>query len=179
MRKTNQPLRINNTRAPGRNDFFPGVLAAMMVLTASQFVSAQKTATAKESAPDVPDAITVPAGLQPVLFVHAVGSQIYTCKAGADGKFAWTLKAPDADLKDRNDKVIGKHSAGPAWKLNDGSEVTGKMAAQVASLDEDSIPWLLVNVVSHSGKGALSDVTTIQRVRTHGGMPPGEGCDES
>ncbi len=47
------------------------------------------------------------------------------------------------------------------------------------SLDADSIPWLLVTVVSHAGKGLLTDVTTIQRVHTHGGKPPADGCDES
>jgi len=176
---TNRPLRIDNMREPGRNVSFLA-LAAATALSASQFVSAQKSAPGKETAPDVPDAIAVPAGVQPVLFVHAAGSQIYTCKAGADGKFAWALKAPEADLKDRNDKVVGRHSAGPAWKLNDGSELTGKMAAQVSSLDEDSIPWLLVNVVSNSGKGQLAKVTTIQRVHTHGGKPaPTDVCDEA
>ena len=49
----------------------------------------QKESAAKESAPDVPDAITVPAGLEPVLFVHASGSQVYTCQADADSKYAW------------------------------------------------------------------------------------------
>jgi hypothetical protein len=140
---------------------------------------AQKDAPAQESAPDVPDAIAVPAGLQPVLSVHAKGSQIYTCQAGADGKFAWTLKGPDAELTDRKDKVIGQHSAGPTWKLKDGSEVTGKAVAHVDSLDTDSIPWLLVNVVTNSGKGQLAKVTTIQRVHTHGGKPGNDACDES
>jgi hypothetical protein len=61
--------------------------------------------------------------------------------------------------------------------LKDGSEVTGKAAAKVDSLDGESIPWLLVNVVGHSGKGLLSSVTSIQRVHTHGGMPSGDVCD--
>jgi uncharacterized protein DUF3455 len=142
--------------------------------------NAQKDAPAKESAPDVPDAIAVPAGLEPVLFVRAKGSQTYTCQAGADGKFSWTLKAPEADLTDRKDKVIGQHSAGPTWKLKDGSEVTGKTVGHVDSLDPDSIPWLLVNVESHAGKsGLLTNVTTIQRVHTHGGKPGNDVCDES
>jgi hypothetical protein len=136
-----------------------------------------QSATQKEPAPDVPDAIQAPAGLEVAVYTHASGSQIYTCQAGTEGKFAWTLKAPDAELRDRNDKVIGQHSAGPSWKLKDGSEVTGKAAAHVDSLDSDSIPWLLVNVVSHAGSGLLSNVTTIQRVRTHGGKAPAEGCD--
>lgn len=141
--------------------------------------ASQKAQPAKESAPDVPDSIQAPAGEEVVLMAHASGSQIYTCQAAPDGKFNWTLKAPEAELRDRNDKVIGQHGAGPSWKLKDGSEVTGKAAAKVDSLDSDSIPWLLVKVVSHSGNGALSNVTTIQRVRTRGGQPPTEGCDAS
>ena len=125
--------------------------AGFFILTFAALVaSAQKESPAQESAPDVPDAITAPAGLEPVLFVHAKGSQIYTCQAGADGKFSWTLKGPDAELKDRKDKVIGQHSAGPTWKLKDGSEVTGKVVAKVDSLDPDSVPWLLLNVVTNS-----------------------------
>jgi hypothetical protein len=154
------------------------VVGLIVLILASSLASAQaKASPQKEPAPDVPDAIQAPAGLEVAVYAHATGSQIYTCQAAADGKFGWTLKAPDAELRDRQDKVIGQHSAGPSWKLKDSSEVTGKAAAHVDSLDADSIPWLLVNVVSHTGKGALSDVTTIQRVHTHGGKAPVEGCD--
>jgi Protein of unknown function (DUF3455) len=149
-----------------------GMLAVLPAL-------AQDSLPQKDIAPDVPDAIAVPAGLEVVLFAKGKGSQIYSCQAGADGKFAWTLKGPDAELRDRKDKVIGEHSAGPTWKLKDGSEVTGTAAAHVDSLDPDSIPWLLVNVVSNSGKGMLAKVTVIQRVHTHGGKPGGDACDES
>jgi hypothetical protein len=150
-----------------------------IVIVGCQLAPAQKDTPTKESAPDVPDAIAVPAGLEPVLFVHAKGSQTYSCQVGADSKFSWTLKGPDAELTDRKDKVIGHHSAGPTWKLKDGSEVTGKAVGHVDSLDADSIPWLLVNVESHSGKaGLLTNVTTIQRVHTHGGKPGNDACDE-
>jgi len=153
---------------------------ASFLLLAGALVSAQKSDTPmQESSPDVPDAIAVPAGVEPVLFVRAKGSQVYTCQAGIDGKFAWTLKGPDAELKDRKDKVIGQHSVGPTWKLKDGSEVTGKAIAHVDSLDSDSIPWLLVDVVNNAKKGALANVTKIQRVHTHGGMPGNDPCDES
>src|SRR6201998_653151 len=141
--------------------------------------SPQNNPQQKEVAPDVPDAIQVPGGEEVVLFVHASGSQIYTCKAAAGDRFSWTLKGPEVERRDRNDKVIGQHSAGPTWKLKDGSEVTGKAAAQVDSLDSDSIPWLLVNVTTNAGKGQLANVRAIQRVHTHGGKAPGYGCDES
>src|SRR5690349_6342492 len=104
--------------------------SAIFIIIGSGLARAQKEAPVKESAPDVPDAITVPSGLEPVLFVHASGVQVYTCQAGTDGKFDWTLKGPEAELKDRKDKVIGQHTAGPTWKLKDGSEVTGKAVAQ-------------------------------------------------
>jgi hypothetical protein len=133
----------------------------------------------KESQPDVPAAIQAPPGEQVVLLAHASGSQIYTCQAGADTKFAWTLKAPDAELKDEQGKVIGSHFTGPTWKLTDGSEVTGKAAAHVDSPDAGSIPWLLVKAIGHSGAGLLANVTTIQRIHTQGGKPPADGCDAS
>jgi hypothetical protein len=155
----------------------PKILLSAALLVSA--LAAAQNAPQKETAPDVPDAIQVPAGQEVVLFVHAKGSQIYTCQAAPDGKFTWTLKAPEADLLDRNDKVIGQHSAGPTWKLKDGSEVTGKAAAHVDSLDDNSIPWLLVNVVTNAKKGQLANVTTIQRVHTHGGKPGNDPCDES
>jgi hypothetical protein len=165
-------------RKPGKYlaGVLPIILFLLVAIVEPSWLNAQSAAP-NEPAPDVPDAIQVPAGQQVVLYTHATGSQIYTCQAAAGGQFNWTLKGPDAELQDRKDKMIGHHFAGPTWKLTDGSEVTGKAAAHVDSLDPGSIPWLLVNVVSHAGSGQLSNVTTIQRVRTHGGQPPAQGCD--
>jgi Protein of unknown function (DUF3455) len=132
------------------------------------------------SRPDVPDQIKAPAGEEVVLQAHASGSQIYVCQPGKDGKFAWALKAPEAELHDQQGAVIGRHYAGPTWKDNDGSEVTGKAVARVDSPDSDSIPWLLVTATGHSGDGVLSRVTSIQRIHTKGGLPPpGGDCSTS
>jgi Protein of unknown function (DUF3455) len=147
------------------------LIASFLVLPAAR---AQKTPP-----PNVPDAIRARAGEEVALLVHASGSQIYACRAGADGKFAWSLKGPDAELKDQNGAVIGRHFAGPTWKLTDGSEVTGKAVAHADSDDPNSVPWLLVDAVGHSGNGLLTRVSTIQRVNTHGGKAPATGCDES
>ncbi len=122
--------------------------------------------------PDVPDKIKAPAGEEILLQLHASGSQIYVCQPGADGKLAWTLKAPEAELYDQQGAIVGRHYAGPTWKDKDGSEVTGKAIARVDSPDADSIPWLLVTANGHSGEGALSRVTSIQRIHTKGGVPP-------
>lgn len=124
------------------------------------------------SRPDVPDKIKAPASEEIVLQAHATGSQIYVCQPGTDGKLAWALKAPDAELHDQQGAIIGRHYAGPTWKDNDGSEVTGKAVAKVDSPDSGSIPWLLVNATGHSGEGILSRVASIQRIHTKGGLPP-------
>jgi Protein of unknown function (DUF3455) len=49
----------------------------------------------------------------------------------------------------------------------------------VPSPDADSIPWLLVNVVSHEGSGVLSRASSIQRLNTKGGKAPASGCDSA
>ncbi len=128
------------------------------------------------AAQEVPKQIQPPAAEQLLLRVHAKGDQVYTCKA--DGaQFTWTLKAPDAQLFDKDGKPFGKHFAGPSWEATDGSRVTGKAVANAPSPDADSIPWLLVNIVSHEGSGVLSRATSIQRLNTKGGKAPASGCD--
>jgi hypothetical protein len=130
-------------------------------------------ANAQEMPPsDVPVKIEAPSTEKVLLAAHASGVQIYTCKQGTNGSYVWSLKAPEAELRDSSGKTIGRHYAGPTWKHNDGSEVTGKAIAQVDSPDANSIPWLLVTASGHSGPGTFSRVTTIQRIHTKGGKPP-------
>jgi len=133
----------------------------------------------QQSKPVVPEKLAVPASENLVLQAHASGSQIYVCQAGADQKFAWTLKAPEADLSDSKGAVIGKHYAGPTWKHNDGSEAVGKVVAKQDAPDANAIPWLLLTAASHAGNGTLAGVTSIQRIHTKGGQPPTSGCDDA
>jgi hypothetical protein len=128
------------------------------------------------AAQQVPAPLQPPAGEQLLLQVHAKGDQIYTC-TGEGGTFTWTLKAPEAQLFDKDGKEFGKHFAGPSWEAKDGSRVTGKAVANAPSPDADAIPWLLVNIVSHEGSGVLARATTIQRLNTKGGKAPTAGCD--
>jgi hypothetical protein len=123
-------------------------------------------------APEVPDAIRAPANERVVLAAHATGSQIYVCTKGSDGKPQWTLKAPEAELRDAHGAPVIHHFAGPTWKHRDGSAVTGMAAAKAASPDPGSIPWLLVKVTEHRGSGVLASVSHVQRINTVGGQPP-------
>jgi hypothetical protein len=109
------------------------------------------------------------------LKLHAVGLQLYECKPGADGKLVWTFTAPQATLT-ADGKVVGHHGAGPSWELDDGSAITGKAIANVPGTNANDIPWLKLEVASHTGSGKLSDVTTVQRINTIGGILK-DSCD--
>ncbi len=124
--------------------------------------------------PPLPAAIAA-SGETPVLTVHAVGMQLYECKAGADGKLAWTFTAPQATLT-VDGKVVGHHGAGPSWTLDDGSSIVGKAVGDAPGAKANDVPWLKLDVVSHTGNGKLSDVTTVQRINTIGGVMK-DSCD--
>src|ERR1700759_1457018 len=132
---------------------------ALLALLALNSAAAQQLAR-----PDVPDKLSPPATEKLILQAHATGDQIYVCQPGPEQKIAWTLKAPDAQLFDAQNKVIAKHYAGPTWKHSDGSEVVGKVFARLDSPDANSIPWLLLSATNHSGNGEFSKVTSIQRL---------------
>ncbi|HEY2497956.1 MAG TPA: DUF3455 domain-containing protein [Candidatus Angelobacter sp.] len=122
--------------------------------------------------PTVPEAIEAAEGEELVLIARASGFQIYVCRPDAEGKPAWILKAPEAQLFDQQGNAIGSHFGGPTWRHKDGSEITGRLAAKVDAPEATAIPWLLIAVTGNSGNGVLSGVTTIQRINTIGGLAP-------
>jgi hypothetical protein len=130
----------------------------------------------RATAQEVPKELAPPANEQLLLQVHATGDQIYTCK-GDGAQYSWVLKGPEAQLTDKGGKPFGKHFEGPSWEASDGSRITGKAVANAPSPHADSIPWLLLTVVSHSQSGVLARVTSVQRVNTKGGKASASGCD--
>lgn len=137
------------------------------------WVLLQGTAYAEVS---IPEQIKVPAGYSPVLTAHAKGDQIYQC-ALSEGKFSWETQAPDAKLFDAQGKIVGNHTAGPLWEYKEGSRVVGRVVNKIDIAPSSAISWLLVEVVSHKGDGLFSNVSFINRINTHGGLPPSSGCD--
>ncbi len=150
-----------------------------MFLRIALFASLSSCAVLAQSAStDIPASLKPPATEHVILQAHATGVQIYTCNADAAGRYAWTLKGPQADLRDADGHMIISHSAGPKWQHKDGSMVTGKMVAKENAPTANSVPWLLLAADnSHSAEGVLSKVTFVQRVHTDGGQPPATGCD--
>ena len=108
--------------------------------------------------------------------MHAQGAQIYQC-ALKQGEYTWETLAPDAKLFDDEGKIVGNHTAGPVWEYKEGSRVVGRVVNKVDKAPDTAISWLLVEVVSHQGDGLFSGVDFINRINTHGGLPPTSGCN--
>ena len=140
-------------------------LSVLAVLAGSGAVMAQE-----------PAAIAAP-GETVVATLHAEGAQVYECKAGNDGKLAWAFREPIATLV-LDGKTVGRHYAGPNWEHADGSAVVAKAVGNVPGKSAGDIPWLKLEVTAHRGSGALSGVTTVQRINTAGGVHAG-ACDKA
>ena len=149
-------MRMNWTRLP---------LSTLVILACAGAVTAQE-----------PAAIAAP-GETIVATLHAEGAQVYECKAGNDGKLAWAFREPIATLV-LDGKTVGRHYAGPNWEHADGSAVVAKAVGNVPGKSAGDIPWLKLEVTAHRGSGALSGVTTLQRINTAGGVHAG-ACDKA
>ena len=125
---------------------------------------------------EVPDAIAVP-GEVLVTTLHAAGAQVYECKADAAGKLVWQFREPIATLFMAG-KTVGRHYAGPNWEMTDGSAVRGKVAAQSPGATPDDIPLLRLEATSWRSAGQLSNISTVQRLNTQGGVVTA-ACDSA
>jgi len=129
---------------------------------------------AMPAAPEEP--VMPPTSARKVLEVAADGVQIYVCE-GKEQTYSWSFRGPEAALFDAQGRQVGEHGAGPSWKLADGSYAIGEKVAQSPSPKADAIPWLLLKVKSHEGKGKLDAVSWVRRSDTRGGVAPTGGCD--
>jgi uncharacterized protein DUF3455 len=111
-----------------------------------------------------------------LLLVHAVGAQVYECKADAAG-YSWSFREPTATLIS-DGKTVGRHYAGPNWELADGSVVKGKPSANAPGATANDVPLLKLDVIEHRGGGVLKDANVVLRLNTHGGALKG-GCEKA
>ena len=89
----------------------------------------------------------------------------------------WVFRQPQADLLDTGGKTVGKHGANFSFEHDDGSRLVSTIAAYDEASKPTDLRWLLLTTRSF-GKGALENVTHVQRVNTAGGMPPAR-CEAS
>ena len=123
----------------------------------------------------VPDSLRPAAGESLKAVLHAKGVQIYECR---DAK--WVFVAPQANLFDERGNRVARHFAGPRWEaIDDGSRIIGAVRSRADAPTPGAIPWLLLSAKSEGGQGEFSDVTSVQRVATSGGLAPESACTES
>jgi Protein of unknown function (DUF3455) len=154
-------------------------VVATLALISGAACSRDAPAPTPLHAPDVPAVLSAPAGETVIARAAAEGSQIYECQAGEEAGLSWRLSAPDAVLTDSSGARMGRHYAGPTWEALDGSKVVGALRQKVDAPSGGGVPWLLLSAKSTEGTGTFAHVTSIQRVDTVGGLPPGSGCDAS
>ena len=126
----------------------------------------------------LPDTIKVPDGHKVAMETTGVGEITYECrdKANMAGQTEWVFVGPKAVLNDRAGKQVGTYFGPPAtWQAKDGSKVTGTQLA-VAPSSPGNLPYQLVKANPAEGKGAMSDVSYIQRVALKGGVAPSAEC---
>lgn len=133
--------------------------------------------------PAVPAALRVPEGHMAYLVGHATGVQIYTCTTKG-ARFGWSPATPSALLLTNDGTVIHHYATtGPMWRAPDGSYVRGRPIASAPSPFPQGrpVPWLLLRVVAagkgYTGGATLSATTYVQRLNTHGGQAPVDGCN--
>ena len=131
-------------------------------------------ALAGAAAAQMPAGVAAP-GETIIVTLHAQGAQVYDCKVGNDGKLAWSFREPIATLL-LDGKTVGRHYAGPNWEHIDGSAVGGKVLASAPGKSATDIPWLKLEATARRGSGALSGISTVQRINTKGGAHAG-ACD--
>jgi hypothetical protein len=126
----------------------------------------------------LPDAVKVPAGHRVAMETVGVGQITYECRARANaaGQFEWVFVGPDATLRARDGKAMGRYYGPPAtWENSDGSKFTGAQVA-VSPAPAGNIPLQLVKANPASGSGSFSGVSYVQRVATKGGVAPTMPC---
>jgi hypothetical protein len=157
--------------------------------------------------PPMPGNIQVPAGNEPFLLGHGVGTQNYVCLPSSAG-VAYKLFTPEATLFDDNKEQLITHFFSPnpdetnlnpglvaigpirvAWQHSrDASTVWGEVKSGDSSTDAafvapNAIPWLKVTKVGvdagPAGGDILTQTTFIQRLKTAGGVAPSTGCSST
>lgn len=148
------------------------ILASACIVGAGDSANSAAQAVSAADCPAGVPASLAPAADQDLAFaLDATGVQKYTCNASG----TWVFVAPEADLG-HNGQVFVHHYAGPTWEWLDGSTVVGAKVAG-AAVDPTAIPWLLLRATSHGAiDGKMSDISSIQRLVTTGGLAPAGAC---
>ncbi|MEG1734140.1 MAG: DUF3455 domain-containing protein [Comamonas sp.] len=170
---------MSTTRTAPRLAAIATATTAAALLTACGSMRQQAPAFSQAS---LPASIQVPAGHKVAWETVGSGDITYECrdKAGAAGQTEWVFVGPEAVLKNRAGKQVGRYYGPPAtWEASDGSKLTATQLA-VAPSGPGNLPYQLVKANPAMGSGDLVGVSYIQRVALQGGVAPADKpCTEA
>jgi len=155
--------------------------------------------------PPVPTNVAVPAGNEPFLVGHGVGTQNYVCLPSGAG-VAFTLFTPEAHLFSDDEQQLTSHffspnpfehntnpalaAVGPiraTWRHSrDSSTVWAQAKPGDSSSDPrfvapNAVAWVKLTVVGTeegpAGGDTFRKTTFVQRLNTSGGLAPSTGCN--
>ncbi len=115
-------------------------------------------------------ALPVPEGATEAFHLSGRGVQIFRCEMQSQGG-RWIYRLPEAELGDPRTGLALRHGVNLSFESADGSRLIGEIVDHVPSVDEQSLPWVLIGTRSY-GKGALTGIRFVARINTAGGMPP-------
>jgi hypothetical protein len=118
-----------------------------------------------------------PVATQVLTRLEAAGTQRYVCRATANGRPSWVYVGPSAQLYDAAGQPLATLGTGPAWEGADGSRITGRLLQTMPNPDAPaSLPLELLQASNAGLPGWLESVRYVQRLATHGGLPPARPC---
>lgn len=155
---------------------------ALSILTLAAALAGCATPPATQRIP--PANGTLPASLQAapqeVLqdVLNAVGEMTYDCRN--DGKrLSWTPTGSEATLVDQARRSVGTVAPGGYFVAYDGSQFVGSVTGEEI-VTAGSLTWQRLvartNTETDSRRGRFATITSVQRVRTTGGLPPVTTC---
>lgn len=151
---------------------------SLAVLTALTACGAAPPAQIPPSNASLPEPLRV--GNDEVLqdIFTASGVQTYTCRHTADG-LSWRESGVESSLFDAAQLEVGAIAPGDYFTAHDDSIFAGRVADEV-EMTPVTLPWqrIVRRYIggSPAGDGRLSNVTSIQRVLTSGGVPVERAC---
>lgn len=177
--ESSKPLRLTERGGLTGNTQFSTSKFGVFLLVA--LVAGCASLQSPGTAVQVPDKLKPGAYESLAMIVPAKGVQIYKCRASKDptGGYEWAFVAPEAELYDAGGNRIGRHYAGPHWESTDGSKIRGALKERADAPATDAIPWLLLTAKSVGPEGSFSQITSVQRVNTVGGVAPKSGCSRA
>ncbi|RKF31452.1 DUF3455 domain-containing protein [Paraburkholderia fungorum] len=110
----------------------------------------------------------------------AVGDTTYSCRRSGE-RLSWVSTGSEATLVDGARQSVGTVAPGRYFTAYDGSYVIGRVAAEEI-VTTSALPWQRLtakfNAGERQGQGRFAKTSSVQRVRTSGGLPPVPSCDQ-